>query len=57
MPFVSLYSRRDGIVNWRACLHEDAEHVEIEASHVGMAANRESYRAVAGALHAFAQAA
>ena len=57
MPFVSLYSRRDGIVNWRACLHEDAEHVAIEASHVGMAVSRESYRAVAGALHGFAQAA
>lgn len=54
MPFVSLYSRRDGIVDWRACLHEDAEHVAIEASHVGMAASRESYRAVATALHAIA---
>jgi pimeloyl-ACP methyl ester carboxylesterase len=57
MPFVSLYSRRDGIVDWRACLHDDAEHVAIDASHCGMAVSRESYRAVAGALHAFAQAA
>jgi len=57
IPFVSLYSRRDGIVDWRACLHEDAEHVAIDASHVGMAVSRESYRAVAGALHRFRQAA
>ena len=55
MPFVSIYSRRDGIVNWRACLPEDAEHVEVDASHVGMAANRDAYRAVAGALHSVAR--
>ena len=48
--FVSIYSRSDGIVDWRACLDPDAEHVEVEASHVGMAANAHVYRAIAHAL-------
>lgn len=55
LPFVSVYSRTDGIVDWRACLHPDAEHVEVEASHCGMAVNPEVYRAVAEALGSFAE--
>src|SRR5919202_6976537 len=31
--YVSVYSRSDGIVDWRACLDAGAEHVEIESSH------------------------
>lgn len=48
--YVSIYSRSDGIVDWRACLDPAAEHVEVEASHVGMAMNAGVYRAVADAL-------
>ena len=48
--FVSVYSRTDGIVDWRACLDPDAEHVEVRASHVGMAVNAQVYRAIARAL-------
>jgi len=51
--FVSIYSRSDGIVDWRACLDTGAEHVEIESSHVGMAVNPECYRAIAAALASF----
>ena len=51
--FVSIYSRRDGIVDWRACLDEAAELVEVESSHVGMAANAAVYRVVAAALERF----
>ena len=50
VEFVSVYSSSDGIVDWRACLDPDAEHVEVEASHVGMAVNAQVYRAIAGAL-------
>lgn len=32
-----LYSRWDGMVDWRSCLHPDATPVEVRASHVGMA--------------------
>jgi pimeloyl-ACP methyl ester carboxylesterase len=48
--YVAIYSRSDGIVHWRACLDPDAQHVEIEASHIGMAVNLQAYRAVAAAL-------
>ena len=32
-----VYSRRDGIVDWRACIDPVAHHVEVSASHLGMA--------------------
>ena len=52
---LSIYSRSDGIVNWRACLDPDAdEHVEVNASHCGMSVNAAAYRATAHALEAFA---
>ena len=37
LAFTALYSRRDGIVDWRACLDPAAEHVEVRTSHCGMA--------------------
>lgn len=54
VAFTSVYSRRDGIVNWRACLDPDAEHVEVRASHCGMAAHPEVYAALATRLGAMA---
>jgi triacylglycerol lipase len=51
--FVSVYSRTDGIVEWRACLAPGAEHVEVDASHIGMAVNAAVWRAVADALDRF----
>jgi triacylglycerol lipase len=35
--FTAIYSRRDGIVDWRACVDPAAVPVEVTASHVGMA--------------------
>lgn len=35
--FTAIYSRRDGIVDWRACVDPLAVPVEVTASHVGMA--------------------
>ncbi len=35
--FTAIYSQRDGIVDWRACLDPAAVAVEVTASHVGMA--------------------
>ena len=54
--FVSLYSRSDGLVDWRACLDPRAEAVEVQASHIGMAVNASVYRAVDTALRGFAVA-
>ena len=35
--FTSVFSRRDGIVDWRSCLDPQAETVEVRTSHLGMA--------------------
>jgi pimeloyl-ACP methyl ester carboxylesterase len=48
--FTSVYSRRDGIVDWRACLDPAATHVEVGCSHVGMAVDRTAYRHVLDGL-------
>lgn len=40
----AIFSRSDGIVDWRACLDPDAEQVEVSSSHCGMAVNAEVYR-------------
>jgi pimeloyl-ACP methyl ester carboxylesterase len=50
VAYLSIYSRRDGVVDWRACLDPAARHVEVAASHIGMAVNAEVYRAVADTL-------
>jgi triacylglycerol lipase len=51
--YVSIYSRSDGIVDWHACLDPAADHVEIQASHCGMAVSGQAYRATAEALSRF----
>src|SRR5204863_7550284 len=55
--FVSVYSRSDAIVDWQACLDPAAEHVEVDASHIGMAVNAQAYGVVAAALGRFDAAA
>ena len=37
VAFTAIYSKRDGIVDWKACLDPSAQHVEVRTSHVGMA--------------------
>ncbi len=37
VQFTSVFSRRDGIVDWRGCLDPQARTVEVGTSHVGMA--------------------
>jgi pimeloyl-ACP methyl ester carboxylesterase len=54
--FVSIYSRSDGIVDWRSCLDPAAEHVEVDSSHCGMSVNADVYRVTARALAEFAEA-
>jgi len=51
--YLSVYSRKDGIVDWRSCLDPDAEHLEVAASHCGMSVNSRAYRAVADALESY----
>jgi pimeloyl-ACP methyl ester carboxylesterase len=52
IPFVSIYSRRDGIVDWRASLDPWAEHAEVDSTHIGMIVNPAVYRALAERLAA-----
>ena len=51
--FVSVYSRSDGIVDWRSCLHPSASNVQVNASHCGMSVHADTYRVVARALAGF----
>ena len=51
--FLSIYSKSDGVVRWRACLDDAAHHIEVNASHIGMAVNPGVYRAVATGLERF----
>ncbi|WP_167736428.1 alpha/beta fold hydrolase [Nocardioides sp. 1609] len=37
VTFTAIYSRRDGVVDWRACIDPTAVAVEVDASHLGMA--------------------
>jgi pimeloyl-ACP methyl ester carboxylesterase len=53
---VSVYSKTDGIVDWRSCLDPHGEQVEIDTSHCGMAVSPAAWRAVAGALAGFERA-
>jgi triacylglycerol lipase len=53
VPFLSIYSRTDGLIDHRACLDPAAEHLEVDSSHCGMALNAEVYRAVATRLPGF----
>lgn len=50
VAFTAVYSRRDGIVDWRACLDPAAEHVEVRSSHCGMAVDPAAIDAVVAAL-------
>lgn len=50
VSFTSIYSRSDGVVQWRACLDPDAAHLEIDGSHCGMAVNSRVFRAIAEQL-------
>ena len=48
--YTALYSRTDGVVDWRACLDPAAEQIEVRASHLGMGMNAEVYAEVGNAL-------
>src|SRR3954471_20869788 len=50
---VCVYSRSDGIVDWRSCLDPCGEHVEVRSTHIGMAVNAGVYRVIADSLEEF----
>ncbi|TMC14878.1 MAG: hypothetical protein E6J29_01670 [Chloroflexi bacterium] len=50
VPVTSIYTRSDGIVNWKACLREDVETIEVRGSHGGLGVNAEVYHHLARLL-------
>jgi pimeloyl-ACP methyl ester carboxylesterase len=52
--YVALYSRSDGVVDWRSCIDYAADAcVEVRSSHCGMSLNAGAYRVIARALAGF----
>jgi pimeloyl-ACP methyl ester carboxylesterase len=52
VSFTAVYSRRDGIVDWHACLDPLATAVEVRSSHLGMVVDPNAIRAVCAAVAA-----
>jgi pimeloyl-ACP methyl ester carboxylesterase len=53
VPVTAIYSRRDGIVAWEACIDREnpvVEHVEVRATHFGMGFSPDVYEIVARRL-------
>ncbi|MEL6982728.1 MAG: alpha/beta hydrolase, partial [Actinomycetota bacterium] len=50
IDFVSIYSRSDGIVDWRSCIDGVAVPIEVVASHRGLVKSVPGVRAIAKAL-------
>jgi pimeloyl-ACP methyl ester carboxylesterase len=51
IPQVAIYTRTDGITDWRFCINDDpATNVEVPATHVGLVVNPLVYRVVADHL-------
>jgi pimeloyl-ACP methyl ester carboxylesterase len=55
--YTAVYSKHDGIVQWRACLDPCAdERIEVSSSHCGMAVHPDVYTVVGRALATFGHA-
>jgi pimeloyl-ACP methyl ester carboxylesterase len=50
VDFTAVYSRRDGVVDWRACVDPQATAVEVRASHIGMAVDPRVHDEIVAAL-------
>jgi pimeloyl-ACP methyl ester carboxylesterase len=50
IPYTSVFSLDDGVIDWRACLDPAAAHVEVSATHMSMGADAEVIEVVAGLL-------
>lgn len=48
VPQLAVYTKSDGIVDWRVCVNDDpATNVAVAGTHVGLVANPGAYRAIA----------
>ncbi len=55
VPITAIFTRRDGVVNWRACIDRKTpgvRHIEVASSHVGLGIDPDVWQATAEALAA-----
>jgi hypothetical protein len=52
VAFTSVFSRRDGVIDWRGCLDPEAQTVEVSTSHLGMAVDPVVFDVVTSTLQA-----
>jgi len=53
IPVTAIYSKRDGVVTWQACIdrvNAVTEHVEVGASHLGLGLSPDVYAIIASRL-------
>ncbi len=46
IPKQAIYTKTDGVVDWRFCIDEEDSDVEVRGTHVGLAFNPQVFRAV-----------
>jgi triacylglycerol lipase len=47
IPKQAIYTKTDGIVDWRFCIDEEPTDVQVPGTHVGLAFNPQVYKAIA----------
>jgi triacylglycerol lipase len=52
VSFTSIFTKRDEVVDWRACIDPQGENRQVSGRHVGLIVNREVYRILASTLTA-----
>jgi triacylglycerol lipase len=52
---LAVYSKSDGVVDWRACVDPHAQPCEVDSSHCGMSVHADVFELLAGALDAPSQ--
>jgi hypothetical protein len=50
IPYTSVFSLDDGVIDWRACLDPQAQTIEVSATHMSMGADPEVIDVVADLL-------
>jgi Alpha/beta hydrolase family len=58
VPVTSIYSRHDGIVNWRSCVDRDTprvRNVEVSSTHLGMGLDPDVWSLIAEAISSAAE--
>jgi hypothetical protein len=54
IPQIAIYTKTDGVVDWRCCINEmdDGSDIEVPGTHIGLAFNPQAYKHIAHFLAA-----